>query len=109
MSDSQDASLFEQVVNVHEDLLMYTYMYTSFIDALEHKTKELKEKGVEVNELLHMLYSRKQRIRPIDFIIFLLYYMVLIVSAVVLQYFYAYNTYNIKQNNNYNANISGYI
>ena len=52
MSDNQDASLFEQVVNIHEDLL--TYMYTSFIDALEHKMKELKEKGVEVDELLHM-------------------------------------------------------
>ena len=35
--------------------------------------------------------------------------MVVIVFAVILQYFYAYNTYDIKHNNNFNSNIHGYI
>ena len=35
--------------------------------------------------------------------------MVVIVFAVILQYFYAYNTYDIKYNNNYNSNIHGYV
>ena len=36
--------------------------------------------------------------------------MIVLVFAVILQYFYAYNTYDIKyNNNNYNSNIHGYV